>query len=165
MVEPKLQIQESNARYARVTAEPLERGSGTTLGNALRRVLLSSLPGAAITWMRIEGLQHEFTTIPHAKEDATDFLLNVKAIRLRSLSQRPGTLMLEVEGEKDVTAGDIKPSSDYEVVNPDLHLLTLDSEDARLSVEFNVDIGKGYVPADSGRGLPLGTVPVDAVYT
>ena len=165
MAEPRLEIKESDDRYARVAIEPLERGAGTTLGNALRRVLLSSLPGAAVTWMRIEGLQHEFTTIPHVKEDATEFLLNVKAIRLRSLSQRAGTLMLEVQGQKRVCAGDIKPTADFEVVNPDLHLATLDTDDAVLSVMFNVEIGKGYVPADSSKDLPLGTIPVDAIYT
>ncbi|MBI2854256.1 MAG: DNA-directed RNA polymerase subunit alpha [Chloroflexi bacterium] len=165
MAEPRLEIKESDQRYARVVVEALERGSGTTLGNSLRRVLLSSLPGAAVTWMRIDGLQHEFTTIPHVKEDATEFLLNVKSIRLRSLSQRPGTLVLEAQGDKEATAGDIKPSADFEVVNPELHLATLDSADAMLSVEFNIEIGKGYVPADSGRGLPIGTIPVDAIFT
>lgn len=165
MAEPKLTIQTSDQGYARVVVEPLDSGSGTTLGNALRRVLLSSLPGAAITWMRIQGLQHEFTTVPHVREDATEFLLNVKGVRLRTLSQRPGIMTLEVDGEKEVKAGDIRPSADFEIVNPDLHLATLDSTDATLSVEFNVELGKGYVPADSGKGLPIGTIPVDAVFS
>jgi DNA-directed RNA polymerase subunit alpha len=165
MADPKLEILSSDDRYAHISVEPLEKGSGITLGNALRRVLLSSLPGAAITWMKIEGLQHEFTTIPYTKEDATEFLLNVKAIRLRPLSQRAGRLVLEVGGKRDVTAGDIAPSADFEIVNPELHLITLDSKEASLSVEFNVDIGKGFVPAGSSRGLPIGVIPVDAIFT
>ncbi|MEW6033750.1 MAG: DNA-directed RNA polymerase subunit alpha [Chloroflexota bacterium] len=164
MADPKLNILASEPGYARVSVEPLEKGTGITLGNVLRRMLLNSLPGAAVTWMRIEGLQHEFCTIPHVKEDATEFLLNVKALRLRPLFQRAGTLLLEVKGEKDVRAADIRPSADFEVVNPDLHLATLDSSEARLTVEFNVEVGKGFVPADSGRGLPIGTIPVDAIF-
>lgn len=165
MADPKLEIQASEQSYARVSVEPLEKGSGITVGNALRRMLLSSLPGAAVTWMKIEGLQHEFSTIPHVKEDATEFLLNVKALRLRSLSQRPGTMTIDVHGEKEVSGADVRPSADFEVVNPDLHLATLDSDDGKLSVEFNVEIGKGYIPADSGKGLPIGVIPVDAIFT
>ncbi|MBI2957710.1 MAG: DNA-directed RNA polymerase subunit alpha [Chloroflexi bacterium] len=165
MAEPQLEIQASEQGYARVSVEPLERGSGITLGNALRRVLLNALPGAAITWMKVEGLQHEFTTIPQVKEDAMEFLLNVKAIRLRSLSQRPGTLTLDVQGSKEVKAGDIKASTDFDVVNPDLHLATIDASDGRFTAEFNVEIGKGYVPAETGKGLPIGVIPTDAIYT
>jgi len=128
-------------------------------------VLLSSLPGAAITWVMIEGMQHEFSTIPHVKEDTIDFLLNVKAIRLRHLAQRSGKLRLEVEGEGAVCAGDIKLSADFEIVNPELHLATLDSPKAKLSVEFNVEVGRGYVPASSGDSLPIGAIPIDAIFT
>ncbi|MBI2859534.1 MAG: DNA-directed RNA polymerase subunit alpha [Chloroflexi bacterium] len=165
MAEPQLEIQASESIYARVVASPLEKGSGITLGNALRRVLLNSLPGAAVTWMKIEGLHHEFSTIPNVKEDAMEFLLNVKSLRLRSLSQRPGTLSIEVLGSREITAADIRPSADFEVVNPGLHLATLDLDEGRFSAEFNVEIGKGYVPADSGKGLPIGVIPVDAIYT
>ncbi|MDO8472282.1 MAG: DNA-directed RNA polymerase subunit alpha [Dehalococcoidia bacterium] len=165
MAESQLEIQASENNYARVSVEPLERGSGITMGNALRRVLLNSLSGAAVTWMKIEGLQHEFSTIAHVKEDAMEFLLNVKALRLRSLSQRPGMLTIEVQGARAVTAGDIKPSADFEVVNPELHLATLDSSDAKLIAEFNIEIGKGYVPAETGKGLPIGVIPVDAIFT
>jgi DNA-directed RNA polymerase subunit alpha len=146
-------------------AEPLDRGFGITLGNALRRVLLGSLRGAAVTWIRIEGIQHEFSTMAHMKEDATEFLLNVKGLRFRPTTGQEGRLVLEVEGEKVVHAGDIKPSTDFEIANPDLYLATLDSAKAKLYVEFNVALGKGYVPASHGDGLPIGTIPVDAIFT
>lgn len=165
MAEPQLEIQASDNSYARVSVEPLEKGSGITIGNALRRVLLNSLPGAAVTWMKIEGLQHEFSTIPHVKEDAMELLLNVKALRLKSLSQRPGMLTVDVQGARELCAGDIKASADFEVVNPELHLATLDSSEARVVAEFNVEIGRGYVPAETGKGLPIGVIPVDAIYT
>jgi DNA-directed RNA polymerase subunit alpha len=123
------------------------------------------LPGAAITWVIIEGIQHEFSTVPHVKEDIIDFLLNVKEIRLRHLAQRSGRLRLEVNGEVQVFAGDIKPSADFEIVNPEHYLATLDSRKAKLSVELNVEIGRGYVPASSSDSLPIGTIPIDAIFT
>ncbi|MCK4331268.1 MAG: DNA-directed RNA polymerase subunit alpha, partial [Dehalococcoidia bacterium] len=146
---PKVECIESTETYGRFVAEPLERGFGVTLGNSLRRVLLSSLSGAAITWVEIEGVHHEFSTIPHVKEDTTDFLLNTRAVRIRPLSQLPGKLRLEVEGEGEVCAADIKTSADFEIANPELHLATLDSPEAKLRVEFNVELGRGYVPASS----------------
>jgi len=162
---PKVECVESNETYGRFVAEPVEKGFGVTLGNALRRVLLSSLPGAAVTWAMIEGVQHEFSTIPHVKEDSIDFLLNVKAIRLRHLAQRSGKLRLEAQGEGEVRAGDIKSSADFEIVNPGLYLATLDDAEARLDVEFNVEIGRGYVPASSSDSLPIGAIPIDAIFT
>jgi len=162
---PKVECIEGTETYGRFVAEPVEKGFGVTLGNAMRRVLLSSLPGAAITWVMIEGIQHEFSTVPHVKEDTIDFLLNVKGIRLRHLAQRSGRLRLEVEGEGQVCAGDIKPSSDFEIVNPELYLATLDSPKAKLSIELNVEIGRGYVPASSSDSLPIGTIPIDAIFT
>ena len=162
---PKVECVEGTETYGRFVAEPVEKGFGVTLGNALRRVLLSSLPGAAVTWAMIESVQHEFSTIPHVKEDSIDFLLNVKAIRLRHLAQRPGKLRLEAEGEGQVRAGDIKPSADFEIVNPELYLATLDAPEARLDVEFNVEIGRGYVPASSSDSLPIGAIPIDAIFT
>jgi len=162
---PKVECVESTETYGRFVAEPVEKGFGVTLGNALRRVLLSSLPGAAVTWAMIESVQHEFSTIPHVKEDSIDFLLNVKAIRLRHLAQRSGKLRLEAEGEGQVRAGDIKPSADFEIVNPELYLATLDAPEARLDVEFNVEIGRGYVPASSSDSLPIGAIPIDAIFT
>ena len=145
--------------------EPLERGYGATLGNPLRRVLLSSVPGTAVTWVRIDGVQHEYSTLPHVKEDVLDILLNIKAIHLRASSSRPGKLRLEVKGEGEVCAGDIMTSSDFEIVNPELHIATLDHPDASLVVELNVEQGRGYVAATSVSGLPIGVLPVDAVFT
>jgi len=162
---PKVECVEGTETYGRFVAEPVEKGFGVTLGNALRRVLLSSLPGAAVTWAMIESVQHEFSTIPHVKEDSIDFLLNVKAIRLRHLAQRSGKLRLEAEGEGQVRAGDIKPTADFEIVNPELYLATLDAPEARLDVEFNVEIGRGYVPASSSDSLPIGAIPIDAIFT
>lgn len=162
---PVVSCVETSGNYGRFVAEPLEPGFGITLGNALRRVLLSSLPGAAVTWLRIEGIEHEFSPIPHVKEDAIEFLMNVKQLRLCPLSFQPGKLFLEAKGEGIVCAGDIKPSSDFRIANPELRLATLDSPEATLSVEFNVELGKGYLPARSADGLPIGALPVDAIFT
>jgi len=140
-------------------------GFGITLGNALRRVLLGHLPGAAITRVKIEGIQHEFSAIPHVKEDAIEFLLSVKAIRLKSLSGRSGKLILDVEGEGRVCAADIRPSSDFEIANPELYLATVDSPEGRLYVEFDVELGTGYVEAESSDSLPVGMIPLDTIFT
>jgi DNA-directed RNA polymerase subunit alpha len=156
---------ESEENFGRFRAEPLEKGFGVTLGNALRRVLLGYLPGAAVTRVRIEGIQHEFSTIPFLKEDVTEFLLNVKALRLKSLSGQPGKLILAVEGEGRVTAADIEPSTDFEIANPELYLATLDSSEAKFYVEFDVELGEGYQEAKSSDDLPIGTIPVDAIFT
>ncbi len=164
LVIPTIKCIEATATFGRFFAEPLEKGFGTTLGNSLRRVLLGYLPGAAITWINIEGIQHEFSTIPHVKEDTIEFLLNIKALRLKSLSNRPGKLTLEVEGEGQVCAADIKPSADFEVINPELHLATLDSPEAKLCIEFNVELGEGYRQAESSDNLPVGAIPVDAIF-
>ncbi len=164
-VIPQLTVEEETEKYAKLIAEPLESGYGITLGNALRRVLLSSLEGAAITSVRIEQVQHEFSTIAGMAEDTTEFLLNVKEIRLRALSNRSGTLALDVEGPAEVTAGDLQVPADFEIVNPELHLATLDSAKVRLNVEFHAELGKGYVPAGSVEGLPIGVIPVDAIFT
>jgi len=165
LVVPRIKCVESRDNFGSFLAEPLEKGFGITLGNALRRVLLGYLPGAAVTRVKIEGIQHEFSTIPYVKEDATEFLLNVKTLRLRPLSGRPGKLTLGVAGEGRVSAADIKPSSDFEITNPELYLATLDSSEARLFVEFDVELGRGYRPAESGDNLPIGAIPVDALFT
>jgi DNA-directed RNA polymerase subunit alpha len=162
---PTVTCVESNVNYGRFLAEPLEPGFGVTLGNALRRVLLGSLPGAAVTWVKIEGIQHEFSPIPYVKEDAMEFLLNIKQLRLCPLSRRPGQLLLEAEREGKICAADIKPSADFRIANPELYLASLDSSKARLYVEFNVELGRGYVPAKSADGLPVGALPVDAIFT
>lgn len=165
LVTSKVECIESKSDYGRFAAEPLERGFGITLGNALRRVLLSSLEGSAITWVRIDGIDHEFSTIPNVKEDVTEFLLNVRGIRLRPMTRQEGKLLLEADGERTVYAADIKPSVDFEIANPDLYLATLDSADAKLHVEFNVEFGKGYAAAKHSDGLAIGTIPVDAIFT
>ena len=161
----KIECVESKDNFGRFRAEPLEKGLGVTLGNALRRVLFGYLPGAAVTRVKIEGIQHEFSTIPLVKEDVTEFLLNVKALRLTSLSGQPGKLILEVEGEGRVCAADIKPSADFEIANPELYLATLDSPEAKLCVEFDIELGEGYREAESSDNLPIGTIPVDAIFT
>ena len=158
-------IQENEQHYGRFVVEPLARGWGVTLGNPLRRSLLNSLSGTAVTWVKVIGALHEYTTIPHMREEVVEFLLNIKGIRVRSLSDRPGRLRLEVDGEGEVRAGDIMATADFEIVNPEHHLATLDNADARLSVEFNVEQGVGYEPASQDEGLPIGVLPVDAIFT
>ncbi len=162
---PKIECVECRDNFGHFLAGPLEKGFAITLGNALRRVLLGYLPGAAVTRVKIEGIHHEFSTIPHSKEDTTEFLLNVKALRLRVLSGQPAMLTLEVEGGGRVCAADIKPSVDFEIVNPELYLATLDSPEARLYVEFEVELGTGYKEAESSDNLPIGTIPVDSIFT
>ncbi len=162
---PTVTCVESIGNYGRFLAEPLEPGFGVTLGNTLRRVLLSSLLGAAVTWVKIEGIQHEFSPIPYVKEDAMEFLLNIRRLRLCPLSHEPGQLLLEAEGEGKVCAGDIKPSSHFRIANPELYLASLDSPQAKLYVELNVELGKGYMQAKSTDGLPVGALPVDAIFT
>ena len=164
---PELNLEEEEAEetFGRIVAEPLEAGFGVTIGNALRRTLLSALPGTSITAVRIEGVEHEFTTVPHLKEDVVEFLLNVKDVRIRSLTDRPGKMYLEASGEGVVTAGQIEQTADYEIVNPELHLATLEGSRAKLSVEFTVEQGRGYVPAGTSDGLPIGVIPVDAIFS
>ena len=160
-----VKVMEADGEFGRFVAEPLERGWGVTLGNPLRRSLLSSLSGTAITWVKIDGVLHEYSTVEHMREEVSEFLLNVKGVRLRSLADRPGRLRLEVYGEGEIRAGDIMATADFEIVNPEHHLATLDSSSARLSVEFNVEQGVGYRPAAHDEGLPIGILPVDAVFT
>ncbi|MEX2158947.1 MAG: DNA-directed RNA polymerase subunit alpha [Dehalococcoidia bacterium] len=162
---PHIAVEEESENYARFVAEPLAAGFGITLGNALRRVLLGSLPGAAITSIRIEEVVHEFSTIPGVKEDTMELLLNFKEIRLRPLSDRPGKMYLEATGPGEARARSIQVAADYELVNPDLYLATLDSDKSHLTVEFTVESGSGYLPADQSDGLPIGVIPVDAIFT
>jgi DNA-directed RNA polymerase subunit alpha len=165
LILPRIKNTKTQGNYASYDIEPLEAGYGMTLGNALRRVLLSSLPGAAVTSVRIDGVQHEFQDIPNVMEDVTDIVLNVKKLRLRSFSDHPVSMRLEVSGERVVTAADIVVPSTIEIVNPDLYLATLDNSNARLEMELVVEVGKGYVPADSKEDQPIGVIPVDAIYT
>ena len=162
---PRLETEESSSTYARIVAEPLPRGFGTTIGNALRRLLLGALPGAAVVAVRIDQVQHEFSTIQHVKEDTTELLLNVRGIRLRALSDRPAKLFLDVAGERTVTAADLEVPGDYEIVNPDTHIATLDSPEARLTATLDVERGRGFVPSGHTDGMPIGVIPLDAVFT
>jgi DNA-directed RNA polymerase subunit alpha len=161
----QVEILQQTEDYAKFQVEPLERGFGLTLGNALRRVLLSSMPGAAVTAVRIERIYHEFATIPGVKEDTTELLLNLKQLRLKSHSDQQVTLRLEAQGPGVVTAADLIYPSEIEIANPELHIATLDSPDARLDMELTVERGVGYLSADGRESVPLGVVPVDAVFT
>jgi DNA-directed RNA polymerase subunit alpha len=153
-------------RTARIVAEPLERGFGMTLGNALRRVLLSSLQGAAVSSLRIDGVLHEFSSIQGVREDVTDIVLNVKQLAIRMQGEGPKRLQLTATGPGEVTAGQIQTTGDIEISNPDLVICTLD-DGAKLSMELTVGTGKGYVPASMNRpeDAPIGLIPVDAIYS
>ena len=152
--------------YGKYIVEPLERGYGTTLGNSLRRILLSSLPGTAVTSMKIAGVQHEFSTIPGVKEDVTEIVLNLKGIIARLHSQGTKTVYIEAMGEGEVTAGDIKADSEVEILNPDLHIATL-GPDASLSMELTLSHGRGYVSAERNKLQQpiIGVIPIDSIYT
>lgn len=165
LIVPNIECTEQTETFGRFAAEPLEKGFGITLGNSLRRVLLGYLPGAAVTQVRIEGVQHEFTIIPDAKEDVMEFLLNVKELRLKPLSDRSGTLVLETEKEGRIHASDLKPSADFEIANPDLCLVTMNKPDTKLYVEMDVELGTGFRTAESMENTPVGTIPVDAIFT
>ena len=152
--------------YGKYVVEPLERGYGTTLGNSLRRILLSSLPGTAVTTVKINGIQHEFSTIPGVKEDVTEIVLNIKDIIIKLYSQNTKTVYIDAHGECEVTAGDIKCDSEVEIINPELHIATL-GPNASLSMELTVSHGRGYVSAERNK-LPqpiIGVIPIDSIYT
>ena len=164
---PRIECDENNdANYGIYVVEPLERGYGTTLGNALRRVLLSSLPGTAVTSIKIAGVQHEFCTIPGVKEDVTEIVLNVKAIIAKLHSEGVKTVYIEAAGECEVTAGDIKADGEVEVLNPELHIATL-GPGASLNMELTLSQGRGYDPAERNKTAQtiIGVIPVDSVYT
>lgn len=162
---PRVETKETAATYGRYQIEPLEPGFGATIGNAMRRVLLSALAGAAVTTIRIENVYHEFSDIPHVKEDTTELLLNIKQLRIRGFTDRPVQMRIEASGTGEVTAADIIAPPDVEIVNPELHIATLDSPDARLAMELTVERGKGYQSGDHREGLPIGVIPVDAIFT
>jgi len=165
LLVPNIECAECVDNFGRFVAEPLEKGFGVTLGNSLRRVLLGYLPGAAVTQVRIEGVQHEFTIIPDAKEDVMEFLLNVKELRIKPVSDHGGMLVLDVQGAGRVCAADIRPSADFEITNPELCLITLNAPDARLYVEFDVELGTGFKTAESTDNMSVGAIPVDAIFT
>lgn len=152
--------------YGKFTLEPLERGYGTTLGNSLRRVILSSLPGYAITSVKIDGALHEFSTLPGVKEDVTEIVLNLKGVILKIHGDGPKTVYIEASGEGEITAGSIKADSEVEILNPDHHIASLDS-DAHVSMELTVDKGRGYVPAERNKQLmqpAIGVIAIDSIY-
>mgnify|MGYP005878756213 CR=1 FL=1 len=165
--KPQIECIETPAdiTYGKYVVEPLERGYGTTLGNALRRILLSSLPGTAPTTIKIDGVQHEFSTIPGVKEDVTEIVLNVKGIIARLHCDGPKTVYIEAAGECEVTAGDIKADGEVEILNPELHIASL-GPDGALSMEITLAHGRGYVPADKNKSAQqvIGTIPVDSIY-
>ncbi len=155
-----------NESYGKYVVEPLERGYGTTLGNALRRILLSSLPGTAVTSVKIAGVQHEFSTIPGVKEDVTEIVLNLKSVIAKLHSQGTKTVYIEATGEGEVTAGDIKADGEVEILNPGLHIATL-GPDASLSMEMTISHGRGYVTAERNKPAQpvIGVIPIDSIYT
>jgi len=165
--KPRIEVEETgDENYGRFVIEPLERGYGITLGNSLRRILLSSLPGAAVTSIRIEGVLHEFSTVPGVVEDVTDIVLNIKELVLKLHGDGPATLRLEAEGEGPVTAADIEHGPDVEILNPDLHIATLD-KGGRLSMEMTVEKGRGWVPAERNKkdNQPIGVIAVDSIFS
>jgi len=165
-VTPQVRKLETSANYGKFDIEPLDPGFGTTLGNTLRRGLLSSLWGAAVTSIQIDGVAHEFTAIPHVKEDVTEVILNLKKLRLKSFTEDPITLLLDVKGPAEVRGSHIQATSDVEIVNPDLYICTLAAK-GHLRMELNVERGKGYVPAERNKreGQPIGVIPIDSIFS
>lgn len=164
-VLPKIETDVISEQYGRFVIGPLERGFGITIGNVLRRVLLSSLTGAAVTKIHISDVPHEFTTIPGVREDVMRFILNVKQLRLRTDGEEPAHMSLHTEGEGTVTAGDIVAPPEVEMLNPDLYLFTVDDEDVSIDIDFTVEEGRGYRPAQEGEEDVIGEMPVDAVFS
>ncbi|MBQ9634108.1 MAG: DNA-directed RNA polymerase subunit alpha [Schwartzia sp.] len=166
--KPKIEIVEisEDNRYGKFICEPLERGYGTTFGNSLRRILLSSLQGAAITAIRIDGVLHEFSTIPGVRDDVTNIILNLKSLCLKMYTDEPKTIRLDVDGAKEVTAADITVDSDIEILNPELHIATL-NDDGSLHMEMTVERGRGYVPADKNKRVDhvIGVIPIDSIFS
>lgn len=166
--KPKIEIIDINEdnTYGKFVVEPLERGYGTTLGNSLRRILLSSLPGAAVSSIKIQGVLHEFSTIPGVLEDVSEIILNIKNIAAIMYADEPVMLKIEAEGPREITAGDIITGSEVEILNSDLHIATLE-DDAKLYMELEMTKGRGYVPADRNKkdNQPIGVLPIDSIYT
>jgi DNA-directed RNA polymerase subunit alpha len=163
----QIEVRERRDNYAKFVIEPLERGFGITLGNSLRRVLLSTIPGAAVTYVKIDGVLHEFSTIPGVTEDTTDLLLNLKGLPIKLNSDDPKVLSLNVSGPKEVTAGDIAPDSDVEILNPTYHIATLTTKSAKLQMEIGVEKHRGYVTADRQRNIEhmIGLIPMDSIFS
>lgn len=167
--KPNIEVltQDDDSAYGKFTLEPLERGFGTTLGNSMRRVLLSSLPGYAIKSVKIDGVLHEFSTVPGVKEDVTEIVLNLKSVIIKINGEGPKTVYIDASGEGEVTAGDIKGDSEIEIFNPELHIATL-GKDAKLSMEMTVDNGRGYVSSERNKAEiepPIGVIAIDSIYS
>ena len=166
--KPTIKMEISEDSYGKFVCEPLERGYGTTLGNSLRRILLSSLQGAAITAIKIDGVLHEFSTVPGVRDDVTNIILNLKEVCLKINGdyQEPPVIRIDVEGEREVTAADITSSSDIEILNPELHIATL-NETGSLHIEMTVERGRGYVPADKNKkpDHTIGIIPIDSIFS
>lgn len=169
--KPKIEIAQisDDNRYGRFVVEPLERGYGITLGNSLRRIMLSSLPGAAVSHVKIDGVVHEFSSIPGVKEDVTEIVMNIKSLAIKNTSEtsEPKVAYIEFEGEGVVTAADIQTDPDIEILNPDQVIATLSGADSRLYMELTITKGRGYVSSDKNKkeDLPIGVIPVDSIYT
>ncbi len=167
MEKPNIECKELTANYGVFEVTPLERGYATTIGNSLRRILLSSLPGAAATSIKIEGVQHEFSTVPGVKEDVTELILNIKKLAVKLYSDTPKTVYIEAKGAGEITAADISADAEVEIFNPDLHIATL-NEDARLYMEITLAKGRGYISAEKNKQMlqpPVGVIPVDSIFT
>lgn len=164
--KPKLDCVKKEDNYGMFVVEPLERGFGTTLGNSMRRVLLSSLPGVAVTSIKIDGVLHEFSTIPGVKEEVTEIILNLKELCCKLHTDEPKTIVIDAQGECEVTAGDIQPDADVEIINPDLHIATLDA-DGKLHMEMTLEHGRGYVTVERNKkpDMPIGHIAVDSIFT
>jgi DNA-directed RNA polymerase subunit alpha len=162
-----IEVRERRDNYAKFIIEPLERGFGITLGNALRRILLSSIPGAAVTYMKIDGVLHEFSTIPGIVEDTIALMLNLKGLPVKLNTDEPKVLTLNVTGPKDVTATDFAPDADVEILDPEYHIATLSAKTAKLSMEVGIEKGRGYVTADRQRNVEhmIGLIPLDSIFS
>jgi DNA-directed RNA polymerase subunit alpha len=162
-----IEIRERRDNYAKFVIEPLERGFGITLGNSLRRVLLSTIPGAAVTYVKIDGVLHEFSTIPGIVEDTTNLLLNLKGLPIKLNSDEPKVLSLSVSGAREVTASDISPDADVEILQPDYHIATMTSKSGKLQMEIGVEKSRGYVTADRQRNVEhmIGLIPMDSIFS
>ncbi|BDE06733.1 DNA-directed RNA polymerase subunit alpha [Vulcanimicrobium alpinum] len=163
----QIEVRERRENYAKFVIEPLDRGFGITLGNALRRILLSSIPGAAVTYVKIDGVLHEFSTIPGVVEDTVDLLLNLKGLPIKLNTEDPKVLSLNVSGAKEATAGDISPDADVEILQPNYHLATLSKKDAKLSMEIGIEKSRGYVTSDKQRNIEhmIGLIPMDSIFS
>ncbi|MBO5059399.1 MAG: DNA-directed RNA polymerase subunit alpha [Clostridia bacterium] len=167
MEKPNIECKGLTGNHGVFEVTPLERGYATTIGNSLRRILLSSLPGAAATSVKIDGVQHEFSTVPGVKEDVTELILNIKKLAIKLHSDSPKTVFIEAKGACEITAADITADADVEIFNPDLHIATL-NEDARLYMEITIAKGRGYISAEKNKQMlqpPVGVIPVDSIFT